>query len=328
MIDVSVIIPIYGVEKYIEKCARSLFEQTLKENIEFIFVDDCSPDKSLLILNQIIEKYPKRKHQIRIIKHPKNRGISATRKTGIEASCGKYVIHCDSDDWVEPEIYELLLKEANSSGAEIIRCGHFEEFKDKSVIHLPEIYRNNEDILKDMVTPGGLDSYLWNRLMLRNFCINQYKHRDISLFDDLMIALPLHRDAKITSIIRKPLYHYNRMNLNSITSSISESNVISALKVFRTILKEDYPDNVNRIITRRYNEFAMFYGESLSQYKPDLWRFKYKKEVLVNDLSFGEKISYKLLSHKNDIFNLIIIYLRKLFSKNFIRFIKSNFNYF
>ena len=98
MVKVSVCIPVYGVEQFIERCACSLFEQTMRDGIEFIFVDDCSPDNSVQRLEEILKRYPERQAQVSIIHHEKNMGLVRARKTALEAACGEYIIHCDSDD--------------------------------------------------------------------------------------------------------------------------------------------------------------------------------------------------------------------------------------
>ena len=103
----SIIVPMYNTEKYIERCARSLFEQTLT-GIEFIFVNDCSPDRSLLILKRIIDEYVDRSLVIRIIEHEKNMGLAVARTTGLNQAKGEYIIHCDSDDWIETDMYEVM----------------------------------------------------------------------------------------------------------------------------------------------------------------------------------------------------------------------------
>ena len=104
---VSVIVPIYNVEAYIERCAISLFEQTL-DDIEYIFVNDCTPDNSMMILSEVLSRYPQRKEQVRIINQPKNQGAAKAREDGIKEARGEYIIHCDSDDWVDKNIYQLL----------------------------------------------------------------------------------------------------------------------------------------------------------------------------------------------------------------------------
>ena len=109
---VSVCIPIYGVEKYIERCARSLFEQTMTDDIEFIFVNDCTPDRSEQILLATLEDYPQRKKQVKILHHAENQGLTGARSTAVKAACGDYIIHCDSDDWVDPALYETMYRTA------------------------------------------------------------------------------------------------------------------------------------------------------------------------------------------------------------------------
>ena len=97
MPKVSVIVPIYNVSLYVEKCARSLMEQTL-EDIEYIFVDDCTPDNSLQILEETIKDYPHRQRQIKIVRHEVNRGLTSARNSGLSCVTGDYVAHCDSVD--------------------------------------------------------------------------------------------------------------------------------------------------------------------------------------------------------------------------------------
>lgn len=97
---VSIVVPIYGVEKFIVQCARSLFEQTY-ENIQYIFVNDCTKDNSVILLKEIIELYPNRKKQVLIIEKEKNEGLPLARKTGMQYVKGEYVMLLDSDDWVQ-----------------------------------------------------------------------------------------------------------------------------------------------------------------------------------------------------------------------------------
>ena len=86
-VKVSVCIPVYKVENFIEKCARSLFEQTMQEGIEFVFVNDCTPDRSIEILRQVLEEYPHRIELVKILHHDQNRGLVAARKTALAAAC-------------------------------------------------------------------------------------------------------------------------------------------------------------------------------------------------------------------------------------------------
>ncbi|MBR2373031.1 MAG: glycosyltransferase [Lentisphaeria bacterium] len=107
---ISIIIPVYGVEEYIDRCARSLFEQTMKEGIEFVFVNDCTEDQSIDILEKILMEYPHRQNQIKIINHEINRGLGETRNTGLINAQGAYVWFVDSDDSIVPEAAAELLE--------------------------------------------------------------------------------------------------------------------------------------------------------------------------------------------------------------------------
>ena len=121
MPKISVIVPVYNVEKYIERCARSLFEQTL-EDIEYLFIDDCTQDRSIDILLQVLEEYPNRKQQVLIHHMARNSGQAIVRKWGMMNASGEYVIHCDSDDWVDNELYYLMYDKAISEQLDVVIC--------------------------------------------------------------------------------------------------------------------------------------------------------------------------------------------------------------
>ena len=125
---VSVIITIYNREKYIEDCARTLFEQTLND-VELLFVDDASTDDSVMVLRKLLENYPKRKELTRIICLEKNGGRAVARQTGIDHLTGDYVIHVDSDDWVDFDMLEKLYEKAKKNHADIVGCNVTHEYR-------------------------------------------------------------------------------------------------------------------------------------------------------------------------------------------------------
>ena len=116
---VSILIPVYGVEKYIERCARSLFEQTYA-NLEFIFVDDRIPDHSIQLLENVLTMYPHRLKQVKIIKHSKNEGIAVVRNTAISNATGDFIFFVDSDDYIETDTISALVNEQNLTNADIV----------------------------------------------------------------------------------------------------------------------------------------------------------------------------------------------------------------
>ena len=115
---VSILVPVYGVEPFIEECAVSLFEQSYKD-LEYIFVDDCSPDKSIEVLEDVINRYPDREKQVRIIHNEINRGSGATRSIALAAATGDYVMFVDSDDVIHPDLLHFLYKAVTESNSEM-----------------------------------------------------------------------------------------------------------------------------------------------------------------------------------------------------------------
>ena len=130
--DVSIIVPIYNVEKFIEKCAITLMEQDY-QNIEYIFVNDCTPDNSMQVLSDTLAKYPNRKDDIKIINNAQNSRASITRKNGLDIANGEYILFIDSDDWVELNMVSSMLKKAKETDADIVCCDYFLNFKNKEI---------------------------------------------------------------------------------------------------------------------------------------------------------------------------------------------------
>ena len=214
---VSVLVPIYGVEKYIERCARSLFEQTL-ESIEYIFVDDCTKDKSVEILSRVLNEYPNRKKQVLIHKMPQNVGQCGVRKWAIQHATGEFVIHCDSDDWVDTTMYEKMYSKAISEEADMVICDYY---RTDGIINN---YRKMTDSYKFM--PQGP---LWNKLVRRSV----YADKEImyplanKAEDGTLITQFYYYSKKIVNL-HEPLYFYY-INTDSICGNISETSCVSKL---------------------------------------------------------------------------------------------------
>ena len=142
---VTICVPIYNVERYIERCARSLFEQTFPD-IEYIFVDDCSPDYSVQLLNEIIREYPQRMSHVNIIRHDVNRGLSAARNTAVDNCRTEFLIHVDSDDFLEKNAVELLIGKQKEGDYDIVTGN-------AKILHADrtEVLRINEPTEKDLL---------------------------------------------------------------------------------------------------------------------------------------------------------------------------------
>ena len=218
MPKVSVIIPVYGVEKYIERCARSLFEQTL-DDIEFIFVNDCTLDNSINVLETTLEEYPKRKSQVQIINFEQNQGAAKAREIGMKTANGEYIIHCDSDDWVVKEAYETLYNIAKASESDMVICDWFETdgIQHKHITQtIPSLQK---DILQGLVK-RGISASLWNRLVSRNVIqSNNIIYPTAHMMEDVALSIQLTYFCKKITYVSTPLYFYFS-NDNSICKKI------------------------------------------------------------------------------------------------------------
>ena len=238
-IKVSIAVPIYGVENYIERCAKSLFEQTYI-NIEYIFVDDCSPDKSMDVLKKIIDRYPERAPFVKIVKHKKNLGLAAARNTGVNFATGQFIIHVDSDDWVEPELVQLCINKARKTGAEIILYGIIHEYSNKKRIDLKTSINANllspAEYLSQIITQK-LSNSVWGKM----YSMDLYKKNNVKALENVNYAedysvLPLlvyyaNRLAGLEDI----LYHYNCSNETSFTHTFNLKHLQNKLEAYNFI---------------------------------------------------------------------------------------------
>ncbi len=224
MPKVSVIIPVYGVEKYIERCARSLFEQTL-DDIEYLFIDDCTPDKSIEMLKQVLEDYPHRKPQVVIHRMEQNSGQAAVRKWGMQNAIGDYVIHCDSDDWVELTMYEEMYNHAVDENADIVLCQYARTDGMKSIPD--QVYFNKNTHISDMLLERT-DWSLWSRLCRRSL-YDDISYPSCNMGEDCCLVLQMSLKAKNITYIPKVFYYYY-FNLGSICNTPSKEASLSRYK--------------------------------------------------------------------------------------------------
>lgn len=209
MPKVSVVIPVYGVEKYIERCARSLFEQTL-DDIEYIFVNDCTKDRSIDILNAVINEYPARKKQVRIVHHEENKGSALARLSGWQTANGNYIISCDSDDWVDSGLYEKMYNVAVNKNADIVVCDMllFEENGTNRLLGLRDENANKEGLIKDMMYMRTVWS-LCNKMIRRELLGQLDEIPQKYMGDDMAVVLPLFDIANNVAYCCNDCYNYD-----------------------------------------------------------------------------------------------------------------------
>ena len=231
---VSVIVPIYNVEGFIQRCAKSLFEQTMQE-VEYVFSDDATPDRSIELLERTLAEYPNRKEFVKILHHAANKGLPAARNTGLNAAMGEYIFHCDSDDYVEPDMLETLYAEAHNSGADIVWCDWFLTFgQNERYMKQPDCATPVEAV-KAMLG-GAMKFNVWNKLVKNDL----YQKNGIEfpaghgMGEDMTMILPF-AFAKKVKYVPRAFYHYVKTNSGAFTQNHSAKHL------------EDLQYNVNRI---------------------------------------------------------------------------------
>ena len=241
-IKVSVIVPIYGVERYIERCARSLFGQTMLNGIEFIFINDGTKDRSIELLTSIIGEYPQVRTRVKIVNHLRNRGLAAARQTGLESARGNYILHLDSDDYFEPDMIEEMYQAAITHNSDVVVADFFisdQKGEDYCECYLSDI---KENLLKSIIAPwsSGYKSvfaYVWNKLTKRSI----YKEHNINsieginIGEDLIVTVQILYHATVITKINRAFVHYNKQNLTSYTHDKSVSCTCQRLRAIEVV---------------------------------------------------------------------------------------------
>lgn len=240
---ISVIVPVYKVSQYIERCAEALMRQTFTD-VEFIFVDDASPDDSRSKLEKVLARYPER--NVRILTHDRNRGLPSARKTGFEASCGRFIYNCDGDDWAETAILEKMYSAAVQNDADFVYCDFFLTFGgNERYMHNPA-YSTPDEMLRKGFLAGDCKYNYWNKLVRRElydgveFPVNHFKGGE----DMVMIGI-LSRARRI-AYVPEALYHYVKTNSGAISENFSQQRLDSIRYNCAHAIEEleSYPGNL------------------------------------------------------------------------------------
>lgn len=206
-IMVSIIIPVYNCEKYIEKCINSIINQTYKD-FEVIIVDDGSIDNSIEICNKLIKTDKRFK-----ITRQTNQGVSCARNQGLELAKGEYITFIDSDDWVENTFIECLLKGILEEQADMSVCGIVRESLKNVVIgkeKYPQKVLNNKEAMSSALRMDGFQGYLCNKMFCRNLIENNKLRLDseITILEDLLFVVQYLNGADKIVTVPQATYHY------------------------------------------------------------------------------------------------------------------------
>ncbi|MBC2852997.1 MULTISPECIES: glycosyltransferase family 2 protein [Cetobacterium] len=307
----SVIIPAYNVEKYIERCINSVLNQYLK-NIEIIVIDDGSKDKTSDICLKISEN-----NKNIIYKKVQNGGCSAARNLGISMAKGKYIAFLDSDDWVDSDMYINMIEEAEKNQADIVICGFKKLDENKNLLSTVKIpKRNNKNEYIDCTTEWFASpcNKIYKRDLLEKnnirFLLNIYTGEDM-FFNFISFFY-----SKDIISLDEPYYNYF-MNQNSVSNNYkNRTDIYIVIRELISFYKRNgvYKENINKI-----RECFKYHGimypfdvlQKLSENKVENWkRFYIKIKEEINRLKEIETIDIKIYYYYR-IFRLKMMWLKR-----------------
>lgn len=312
---VSILVPVYGVEKFIERCVVSLLNQTFKD-LEIIFINDCTLDNSIELIEKNLLNFPDRKSQVRIINHKVNKGLASARNTGVENALGDYILHVDSDDYLELNTIELLYDKAIADNSDMVICDFFMEWP-SSILLIKQDFSSSKNELLELILSGQTMTCVWNKLIKRSLYIsNNVEAIDgVNLGEDFTVVPKLVYFANKISKIDLPLYHYIQFNSNSYTKKVNQKYinnieiVINSLEFFfKGVPKnETYLHSLTECKLRKKLELMLKVDEGLLEYVCGMYPESKVIETSIK-LPFRDKVSLFVLNLQN--LNILKVYLR------------------
>ncbi len=229
---VSIITPVYGVERYIERCAHSLFNQTMSRDVEYIFVIDASPDRSLDVLKEVVAQYSWL--DVKIVEQPYNMGVAAARSVGIHKAKGEYTLHADSDDWFELTMIEELYEKAVSEDADMVLCDYFVNYSNGKQVYKTQ-YADGlpASTVIEKIVSGTLHGSLCNKLIRRDLydIFGVDFEPGINMWEDMLVCVKLMLKNPKIAYLNRAFVHYVQYLQGSLTRNVSQMSLNSMIRV-------------------------------------------------------------------------------------------------
>lgn len=260
---ISVIVPVYNVEPYLHKCLDSVVNQTY-ENLEILIVDDGSTDES----GRICDEYTK---DVRVkVFHTENRGLSAARNLGLDNANGDWIGFVDSDDWIEPDMYEVLLKSAMETGADVVECGIFIKYPDRTERHkrYNRVLTGSEAIRA--LLEEELSENAWNKLWKKS-CFKSIRFPEGRIFEDIATTYKIYKGINRLSSIKAEKYHYEQRE-----GSLSRKKTMKNLSDFWLSHYERFMELYDEVDDEEIRRLQLYCGSAAAR----TWAYYYdcKKE--------------------------------------------------
>lgn len=222
-------------------CARSLFGQSLRD-MEFIFVDDCTPDRSMEVMREVLEEFPERQGQVKCFRMSRNSGLARVRQQGFSLAEGDFIANCDSDDeLVSPDAYQQMYEKAVAENLDVVTCDFVKEDHFGRTAIVSQEYGDVTDLLLDRV-----QGYLFTRMFRRSLLRDGYLHPKGDMGEDLVLSLQLSLRATSYGHISKPFYLY-KYRPSSISKSQGEEaairrhcSLVANIQMLVELLKSSY----------------------------------------------------------------------------------------
>lgn len=303
---ISIIIPVYKAASTIERCTRSLFSQTMTEGVEFLFVNDCTPDDSMKVLQAVLDDYPHQREQVRIIENSQNLGVSETRKRGLREAKGEYVAWVDSDDWIEADMIERIWEATQNGIIDIVVQNAFVDSYEKGKLTGTREWKlypsaSPEQALKNYHTDKHVPWGLWFQMSRRSLLLEASKRvHKVNITEDAIMLIYLFANANSCTWLERAYYHYI---CNDGSESLTHRNYKTQEEWSQQVLNiDDVTKYLLQIDPKGYrvtsNYIKWFWKNMFQPVFDNSWTFWKKYRECYRDAILFDKTGIDSMSHK------------------------------
>lgn len=265
--ELSIIVPVYNSEKYLDRCINSILAQTFTD-FEVILVDDGSIDQS----GKICDKYAQKDCRIIVI-HQDNRGVSAARNVGLKIAKGRYITFVDSDDYIEEEMYQKMITILENDSVDLVICGfQYIDNNNRIVKNNMSLEKGKQKLEKRelLLHTVGLRNrmyfgVLWNKVFKRSVVNGEKFEEKISFFEDWLFLLSCYIKCNSAIIISQSFYHYTATTENSLGKTIDGRKIYGSLcALYDTIpIYKNQFEEVYANLSIRFLEDCLLHGSKI-----------------------------------------------------------------